>query len=269
MNCSRLSHRKIASSSRGNPDFESQAEDAALNPGHHALKWISLSRRAVCRLWLLGIALAVVVLVQPSLAEIPDDALLVYAVNIHRTPVQPWTGNGIYLWNGLFVTAAHVVGTGWITRPKVVIEGQEYPTQIVKEGAFEQTDLTLLSVDEQFLPSRLRLRRNPLCRENPWPGENVITVVPGQTAHSRILDPKLLPRDVRKFSTVIRDVAGTGNSGSGVFDSTKRCLLGIMSRKISQKRTINGKTEVTDIAKYFVPASTIAGFIPAELRAGQ
>ena len=46
--------------------------------------------------------------------------LLVYAVNIHRTPVQPWTGNGIYLWNGLFVTAAHVVGAGWMTRPKVV-----------------------------------------------------------------------------------------------------------------------------------------------------
>ena len=233
------------------------------------LKRTSLRRRAVCRFWLFGIALVVVVSIQPSLADNPDDALLVYAVNIHRTPVQPWTGNGIYLWNGLFVTAAHVVGAGWITRPKVVIEGQEYPTLIVKEGAFEQTDLTLLSVDEKLLPSRLRLRRNPLCRDNPWPGESVITVVPGQTARSRVLDPKYLPRDVRKFSTVIGDVAGTGNSGSGVFDSTQRCLLGIMSRKISQKRTINGKTQVTDIAKYFVPASTLADFIPPELRAGQ
>ena len=89
----------------------------------------------MCRLLLLGVALVVVILIQPSLAEIPDDALLVYAVNIHRTPVQPWTGNGIYLWNGLFVTAAHVVGAGWMTRPKVVIDGQEYPTLIVKEGA--------------------------------------------------------------------------------------------------------------------------------------
>ena len=209
------------------------------------------------------------VLMQPSFAENPDDALLVYAVNIHRTPVQPWTGNGIYLWNGLFVTAAHVVGAGWITRPKVVIDGQEYPTLIVKEGGFEQTDLTLLSVDEKFLPSRLLLRRNPLCRENPWPGESVITVVPGQTARSRVLDPRFLPSDVRKFSTVIRDVAQTGNSGSGVFDSTQRCLLGIMSRKITQSRTINGKTQATDIAKYFVPAATLAAFIPPELRAGQ
>lgn len=221
--------------------------------------------------WLLpfGLILVAFLVIEPGFAENPDDALLVYAVNIHRTPVQPWTGNGIYLGNGLFITAAHVVGTGWITRPKVVIEGQEYPTLIVKEGAFEQTDLTLLSVDEQFLPSRLRLRRNPLCRENPWPGESVITVVPGRTARSRVLDPKYLPIDVRKFNTVIGDVAQTGNSGSGVFDSTQRCLLGIMSRKISQKRTINGKTQVTDIAKYFVPASTIASFIPAELRASQ
>ena len=230
------------------------------------LKRISLGWRAGL---LVGLVFVAFVLMQPSFAENPDDALLVYAVNIHRTPVQPWTGNGIYLWNGLFVTAAHVVGAGWMTRPKVVIDGQEYPTLIVKEGAFEQTDLTLLSVDEKFLPSRLLLRRNPLCRENPWPGESVITVVPGQTARSRVLDPRFLPSDVRKFSTVIRDVAQTGNSGSGVFDSTQRCLLGIMSRKITQSRTINGKTQATDIAKYFVPAATLAAFIPPELRAGQ
>jgi hypothetical protein len=233
-----------------------------MDQGHHVMNWIALSRPIGPTLrWLLLLGLILVALIQPIFAD--------NAVNIHRTPVQPWTGNGIYLGNGLFITAAHVVGTGWITRPKVVIDGQEYPTLIVKEGAFEQTDLTLLSVDEKLLPSRLRLRRNPLCRENPWPGESVITVVPGQTARSRVLDPKYLPRDVRKFNTVIGDVARTGNSGSGVFDSTQRCLLGIMSRKISQKRAINGKTQVTDIAKYFVPASTIAGFIPAELRASQ
>jgi hypothetical protein len=216
-----------------------------------------------------GMVFVAIALIEPCFAEIPDDALLVYAVNIHRTPVQPWPGNGIYLWNGLFVTAAHVVGAGWITHPKVVIDGQEYPTLIVKEGSFEQTDLTLLSVDEKLLPFRLRLRRNPLCRENSWPGEGVITVVPGQTARSRILDPKSLPSDVRKFSTVIRDVAQTGNSGSGVFDGIKRCLLGIMSRKISQSRMINGRKQVIDVAKYFVPASTLAEFIPAELRANQ
>jgi hypothetical protein len=32
---------------------------------------------------------------------------------------------------------------------------------------------------------------------------------------------------------VISDVATTGNSGSGVFDAGQKCLLGIMSRKIT------------------------------------
>jgi hypothetical protein len=40
-----------------------------------------------------------------------------------------------------------------------------------------------------------------------------------------------------------------------------------MSRKISEYRTDRrtGKRELYDIAKYFVPASVIAQFIPAEL----
>ncbi|MGA2999410.1 S1 family peptidase [Bradyrhizobium sp.] len=203
---------------------------------------------------------------QPVPAENFDNALLVYAVNIHRTPVQSWPGSGIYLGNGVFITAAHVVGTGWWTRPKVVIEGQEYPTLIVKEGSLETTDLTLLSVDEKLLPSRLQLRRNPLCKKEPWPGEDVVTVVPKSTARSRVLDPKYLPANVRQFSTVIGDPARTGNSGSGVFDTLHRCLLGIISRKITISRAVNGKTQKIDVAKYFVPASTIAQFIPAELQ---
>jgi hypothetical protein len=36
----------------------------------------------------------------------------------------------------------------------------------------------------------------------------------------------------KRFSTVIRDVATTRNSGSGVFDAGQKCLLGIMIRKI-------------------------------------
>jgi len=218
------------------------------------------------RLLFVGLDLCCAGLARPALAENSDNALLVYAVNIHRTPVQSWPGNGIYLGKGAFITAAHVVGAGWWTRPKVVIEGQEYPTLIVKEGSLETTDLTLLSVDEKLLPSRLQLRRNPLCKEKPWPGEDVVTVVPKSTARSRVLDPKYLPANVRQFNTVIGDPARTGNSGSGVFDVLHRCLLGIISRKITISRTVNGKSQTVDIAKYFVPASMIAGFIPAELQ---
>lgn len=191
-----------------------------------------------------------------------DESLRAYAVNIHRTPVQSWPGYGIFLGNGLFITAAHVAGRGWMTRPKVVIAGQEYPTRVVKEGSFEGTDLTLLAIDENLLPMRLRLRRTTLCKAPPSPGQQIVTVIPEAVVSSHVISPDRLPAGVRKYNTVIADVARTGNSGSGVFDARQRCLLGIMSRKISISSKRVGKAETRDIAKYFVPASEIAAFLP-------
>ena len=211
-------------------------------------------------------------LTTPALGDNADESLLAYAVNVHRTPMQTWgPGYGIYLGKGLFITAAHVVGRAWLTRPKVVIAGQEYPTQVIKEGSFEGTDLTLMSIEENLLPLRLRLRQLALCKKAPLPGEEVVTVVPEAVVRSHILAPERLPVGVRKFSTVIADVARTGNSGSGVFDARQRCLLGIMSRKISQTQSSRGpgKPGTWDIAKYFVPASEIATFLPANINLDQ
>ena len=224
--------------------------------------------KLLCALFLEG-ALVLAVLWQPACAQGADDTLLPYAVNIHQTPMQSWgPGSGIYLGKGMFITAAHVAGRSWLTRPKIAIAGSEYPTSVVKEGSFEGTDLTLLSVEEELLPARLRLRRNSICTEPPRPGQEVVTIVPGSAVRSHILAPDRLPPQTRRFSTVIADVARTGNSGSGVFDVKRKCLLGIMSRKISQSQTRadTGKSETRDIAKYFVPAAEIAAFLPADLR---
>ena len=52
---------------------------------------------------------------------------------------------------------------------------------------------------------------------------------------------RCFPLNVQKrFSTVISDVATTGNSGSGVFDAGQKCLLGIMSRKITARPNSTG-----------------------------
>src|SRR5215204_5528563 len=125
----------------------------------------------------LRFALALLILMSaPSKADGPDDTLLAYAVHIHRTPMQSWgPGFGIYLGKGVFITAAHVVGRAWMTRPKVVIARQEYPTSVVREGSFEGTDLTILSIEESLLPMRLRLRQTALCKAPLQPGENVVT----------------------------------------------------------------------------------------------
>ena len=63
---------------------------------------------------------------------------------------------------------------------------------------------------------------------------------------------------------MIGDVATTGNSGSGVFDAGRKWLLGIISQKISVRaNSADPASEEKNIAKYFVPASTIRAFIPA------
>jgi hypothetical protein len=131
---------------------------------------------------------------------------------------------------------------------------------------FEKVDLALLSVNEEKLPISLRLRRMPLCQRPPWVGEPVIVAIPESTARSHVMSPMLLPPIYRrKFPTVISDVATTGNSGSGVFDAGSKCLLGIMSLRIYILPS-GDRTKQKDIAKYFVPASIIAAFIPADYR---
>jgi hypothetical protein len=208
---------------------------------------------------------------QPGYAAQQDESFLVYAINIDmhswRT-LDSWRGDGIYIGKGLFLTAAHVVGRSWLTRPEIVIAGQKYPTRVIKEGSSSGIDLTLLAVDEQLLPMRLRLRKNPLCTAPPRPGQDVVTVTPEAVVHSRILSPARLPANLRDRTSVIGDVATTGNSGSGVFDARQKCLLGIISQKIwqSRPRAGSGGEEVHDIAKYFVPAATIDTFMPAEYR---
>jgi hypothetical protein len=197
-----------------------------------------------------------------------DDSLRIYAVYILQDPPQFSFGNGIYLGRGLVITAAHVVGQSAQTKPSVHIANMDLPASAIKEGSFEEVDLTLLSIDEQKLPVSLRMRRMPLCDEPPRAGEAVIVAVPEGTARSHVMSPQLLPPAYRtQFSTVISDVASTGNSGSGVFDAGRKCLLGIMSRKIQIRLNNDPKGELKDLAKYFVPASTIQAFIPAQYRA--
>jgi hypothetical protein len=189
-------------------------------------------------------------------AQSTDDSLRIYAVFVGGL-------YGVYLGQGLIITAAHVVGDG---PARVGIAGLDLPAKVIKSSPFDQLDLALLSIDEEKkLPIGLRLRRMPLCQGVPVVGGKVIVATPRGTARSQIASPNDLPRDVRlRFATSIIHVKSTGNSGSGVFDADKKCLLGIMSRKI-QVRSPSGESTM-DVAKYFVPAAVIRNFIPANNR---
>jgi Trypsin-like peptidase domain len=221
---------------------------------------------------LIGFCLAAAALLPLGFAHAQTDpaadSLRLYAVNIVQDPPQPWPGYGIYLGKGLVITAQHVVGSAAHTKPSVRIAGMDLPAHAIREGSFERVDLTLLSIDEHKLPIYLQMRRMPLCEKAPWPGEPVIVAVPEGTARSHVMSPRLLPYNMRRrLPTVISDVASTGSSGSGVFDAGNKCLLGIMSRKIYvPANSADPESKEKDIAKYFVPASTIRAFIPTDYR---
>jgi hypothetical protein len=147
------------------------------------------------------------------------------------------SGSGVYLNSGLFITAAHLTAVD--AKMGVRIAGMvlpELPAKILKQGSSEDVDLSLLLVDEEKLLTSIRLPRIHLCEAPPWPGDPVIVVDARHATKSQIVSPRVLPYTCTwrtKFSTLIRDVATTGDSGSGVFDPNRKCLLGIISGKLT------------------------------------
>lgn len=222
--------------------------------------------------------LVVLALILPAAAQIlgasstpeADDSFRIYAVNVVKTPPfeKQFTGYGIFLGQGLVITAAHVVGHWpFLTHPRVLVAGQDLPATLIKKGSYETIDLALLSIDQTRLPMRLRLRRNPLCKTPPQIGMEVVDVVPEQSSRTRIISPLMIPPDLRgRFDTLTDSVEV---SGSGIFDPERKCLLGIVSAKVEKfsYQRVNGRTvaEPNGFAGYFVSAAKIAEFLPSQL----
>jgi hypothetical protein len=167
---------------------------------------------------------------------------------------QGVSGSGVYLRSGLIITAAHLTDAN--ATMSVRIAGKDLPATMLKQGVFEKVDLSLLSVDEQRLPERPAIPTIPLCETSPPPGDRVIVIDSRTASQSRIVSAQELPDALRQFSTVIADALTQGLSGSGAFDPNRKCLLGIMSRRLTFQ-TNNGAKNL----KYFVPASDIREFI--------
>src|SRR5262249_31143609 len=84
-----------------------------------------------------------------------------------------------------------------------------------------------------------QMRRMPLCEKPSWRGEPVVVAIPEEPPRSNVLSPRVLPFQVpRKFSTLIRKVGTTENSGSGVFDAGNKCPLGIISQNFPCAQTV-------------------------------
>ena len=206
----------------------------------------------------------------PAAKDNPDDALRVYAVNIveARPFKDPSITYGVYLGQGLVLTAAHMTGRfPFAARPHVLIAGQDLPAVLIKVNASEQIDLALLSVDQERLPVALRLRRNPLCIGNFQIGASVTVAYLERTVRSQIISPLLIaPQRRTKFATLINDAQG---AGAGIFNTDKKCLLGLVSLSMTKfayrKESWRMTTRADGYASYFVPAALIANFVRPEL----
>jgi len=211
----------------------------------------------------------------------PAAGLEPYAVRMLRGPGINGTfhdsGAGIYLGNGLILTAAHVAGKP--TAESSLLAGFPFGNVLavfVKAGEFDDVDATLVSVDATEFPVDMQgLKPLTLCADAPVPGQAVIVVAPGSISESHIISNDVLngllaPEVAEKLSTLIADVYTTGNSGTGVFDKATHCLMGIMSRKIERVRTsyaeLIPKKSVAPVAKYFVSANLIRSFFGPLLR---
>jgi len=199
------------------------------------------------------------------------EDITAYAVRVYRGhPPIFAAGNdsgniGIYLGNALILTAAHVAGSPSDILPiTIMAEGHSVAAHFVKAGEFDDIDISLLSIDPSTLTPELRaLSALKLCIAHPVPGQQVIVVDPLHVAVSSIIDRQRLPSGIpEKFDSLIGDVDITGNSGSGVFDADRGCLLGIISRRIDWiTRDTNGEKHRQGLAKYFVSADQIRLFV--------
>ena len=221
--------------------------------------------------WLVCLTVLAGLLSVPVLAQTPDDAvsdaLGVYAVNVVKTPPfeKQVTGYGVYLGQGMVLTAAHVVGH-WpaFTDPRVLVAGLDLPAKVIKKGSFHTVDLALLSVNEDRLPLSLSLRRNPLCKAPPRVGAQVVDVIPGKIIRTQIVSSLLIPPAVRKSFDDLIDTPQ--ELGSGIFDPERQCLLGIVSAKVVkyayQRQNGRAVWAPDGFAGYFVSAAKIAAFLP-------
>ena len=143
----------------------------------------------------------------------------------------------MYLGNGLVITAAHVPGNFEDTKPHVLIGGEDRPQVLVRQGSLDGVDLTLLSVDPNALPVRMRMRRLPLCETAPVRGRKRRCRHTGKRGSLPCPSPPAVPEaSAGAVCNCHRRRRDDRQFGFGSDRLRQTCLLGIISRKISIRR---------------------------------
>jgi hypothetical protein len=169
-------------------------------------------------------------------------------------------GSGVYLGDGLVLTAAHVVKLD-PTHNKVVvlIDGVRTDGEVVFNGDAHKIDLALIRlVANELTPKRRTQPQVHVCPANAAPNRSVMVASMGTvTAATTIPSAVSTIGAGGDWTNILSTGYHHGNSGGGVFDPGHDCLWGILVQELSGRLDDGRNVDLTA----FVPTRQIDAFL--------
>ena len=184
--------------------------------------------------WIFAILVAVVTAPPPGRAE-PADAALPAALGVQiekpaGDSVHFSQGSGIFLGDGLVLTAAHVITPNpQVSTASVIMDGWRTDARLLATAP-DGLDLALLKINSGDLSLRRRqLPPTVLCATGTGPNQPVIVAAQGTLSLSRTVGAPIRSNALNgDWSTILATGYSPGASGGGVFDAQNGCLAGIL-----------------------------------------
>jgi hypothetical protein len=210
--------------------------------------------------WIVAILVAVAMpaAAQPAGAE-PAEAAMPAALGVQiekpaGDSVHFSQGSGIFLGDGLVLTAAHVLTPNPQMRTaSVIMDGWRTDARLVTTAP-AGLDLALLEIAPEDLSlQRRQLPPTALCATGTGPNQPVVVAAQGTVSLSRTVGAPIRSTALNgDWTNILATGYSHGASGGGVFDAQKGCLAGIL--------IIAASGQGIDLTE-FLPAAKIAAFL--------
>ena len=169
-------------------------------------------------------------------------------------------GSGVYLGDGLVLTAAHVVN--WDPdhdAVRILLDGIGSDGVLVFDSLLKDTDLAIVKMRPEALTAARR-RQAPVsvCPGNTPPDHPVTVAALGKVSGATTIPAAVSSMGAQgDWTNILSRDYQPGNSGGGVFDPDKRCLWGIILAERSGKLPSGLEVHWTAYA----PASLVGPFV--------
>lgn len=171
-------------------------------------------------------------------------------------------GSGVFLGNGLVLTAGHVVSVDpGVSKVTIIMDGWRMDGAIVRMGDGKKLDLALIRLDPRVLsPERKAQSSVPVCEANPGINQAVSVASLGTVTKATTISTPITSygESVKGWTNLLATGFRQGDSGGGVFDPARNCLWGVIAMELSGRLKSTGRyVEMTG----FVPATDIGAFL--------